>query len=104
MPLYKVVNGNRIAMTAAEEAEFTAPRVVPVPLSVTRAQLKLALLAGGRLDAAEAALQAATRERKVVWADRDTFNRDAPFIADLATALSLTAAQVDDLFKQAGTL
>ncbi len=104
MPLYKVVNGNRVAMTAAEEAEFTTPQPATVPQAVTRAQLKLALLAGGRLDAAEAALQAATRERKVVWADRDTFNRDSTFVAQLATALSLTTAQVDDLFKQAGTL
>ncbi len=104
MPMTKIVNGERVEMTAAEEAEFTAPRSVPVPQSVNRAQLKLALLAGGRLDAAEAALQAATRERKVVWADRDTFNRDSTFVAQLATALSLTTAQVDDLFKQAGTL
>ncbi len=102
--MFKIVDGRREPMTAAEEAEFTAPRPVPVPRSVTRAQLKLAMLADGRLDAAVAAFQSAPMARKIEWADRDEFNRDAPFIAQLATALSLTAAQVDDLFRQAGTL
>ncbi len=104
MPIYKVVDGKRVAMTAAEEAEFTAPRPVTVPQTITRAQLKLAMLADGRLDAAVAAFQSAPMARKIEWAERDTFKRDAPFIAQLATALSLTAAQVDDLFRHAGTL
>lgn len=103
MALFKAVNGELIAMTPEEEAEHNA-RQHPIPQAVTRAQLKLALLAEGRLDDAGTAIQAAARPRKIEWAERDNFRRNAPVIADLAAALSLNDAQVDDLFRLAATL
>ncbi len=51
MPLYKVVDGKRVAMTAAEEAEFTAPRpqaapAVPAITQLTPSEFIEAILAG----------------------------------------------------------
>lgn len=75
----------------------------PVPQVVTRRQAKLALLDAGVLDAAEAAIAAGDAEAKINWNDALEFRRDNPLVLAIGAALSLDAAAIDDLFRQAAT-
>lgn len=76
-----------------------------VPDTVTRAQAKLALLQAGLLATVESAIANGTDEAlKIEWADRLEFKRDWPSLNALAASLSITSAQLDDLFILASTL
>ena len=84
---------------------FTTPApVVPVPESVTPRQARLALLNADLLDAVEAAIAAGSRADQITWEFAVDVRRDYPMIANLGTALGLTSAQIDDLFRTAATL
>lgn len=80
-----------------------APEPVP-PTVVTKAQGKLALLAAGLLDDAEAAISAAGPAAQIWYADATEWRRSHPVIAQMATALGLSAAQVDALFVAAAAI
>lgn len=70
-----------------------------VPQKVTRRQFKLALLDIGILDDVEAMIAASNdRALQINWAEALDFERSNPFIAQMAAALSKTAAEVDALF------
>lgn len=81
---------------------------VPVPLVVTMRQARLALLAAGLMDDAEAALDALPSPQKeaarIEWEYATEVRRDWPFVALVATALGLTPEQVDALFIAAAEL
>lgn len=76
----------------------------PVPTEVSAAEGRLALLQGGVLDVLEAWIATQPRAKQIEYAARSSWRRDWPLVATGATALGLTEAQVDDLFRQAATL
>lgn len=80
----------------------------PVPGEVTRRQAKIVLSRAGHLAQADAAIAAMTgqpgEEARIDWADASVFRRDNPLIAGMATALGLSADQVDGLFRQAAQI
>jgi hypothetical protein len=82
--------------------EIETPHVV-VPESVLRHQARLALLAAGLLETAEAAIASGPAALKI-WYEAPTFSRADPNIALVATALGLTDADVDALFIEAAKL
>lgn len=100
------------ANAAADIAHALAnPPPAPVPASVTRRQLLVALFtATGVKDtdilASLAAIpDAATRYVATVeFTQASEFQRNHPLVAQLASQLSLTTEQVDDIFRAAAML
>lgn len=95
----------------------------PVPASITRRQLILALLAGGFISAAEAEAAATSGAQpaafaavlaglsasdalaaRITWATMSVAERSSPLIAALITGGAATDAQVDNLFRVGATL
>ena len=87
---------------AAEMARLAT--VIPVPVSVSAAQGRLALLQAGVLDALEDWVVAQPRATQIEYYSRGTWRRDWPLVATGATVMGLTEGQVDDLFILAATL
>lgn len=88
--------------------EPVAP-VVVVPQVVTRRQARQALLLAGRLQDVQPAIDAMADpvQRGMVqieWDDSQEFQRTRPTLIALATAIGMTAADLDDLFTQAAQL
>lgn len=92
--------------TAEELAAIAAcaPPGTSVPQSVTPRQARLALLGAGLLDAVDAAIAAGSRADQITWEFAVDVRRDYALIENLGTALGLTSAQIDDLFRTAATL
>lgn len=90
------------APTLKEMEAYVEP--APTVTSVTPRQARLALLQAGLLDKVEAAVNAAGGATKITWDWASTISRTDPLIATLATVLSLTSAQIDQLFTTASTL
>ena len=71
-------------------------------------QARLALLQGGYLTTINAAIAAmpgaAGDAARIEWEFSSTVERNRPLVAAMASALNLTSAQIDDLFKLAATL
>ncbi|MGE8128996.1 hypothetical protein ACQKQD_18645 [Methylobacterium sp. NPDC080182] len=92
----------------AAAAEASKP---PVPASVSKAQAKIQLLrtpgsALGKtlLDDVTAAVQAASGEVAIWFADAQAWERSNPYVASLSKTLKLTSAQVDELFVEAAKI
>ena len=86
-----------------------APVLSPmVPDQVSMAQARLALNAIGKLTAVDTAIAALPEPQKtqatIKWNFASYIARNDPFTLSLGAALSLTAAQVDQLFITAATL
>lgn len=78
---------------------------VPVPYSVTRRQMKLALLQLGLLTAVEDAVAASNdMALKINWQDALDFNRDNPFVIQMAALLGKTSGELDETFILAANL
>jgi hypothetical protein len=84
------------------------PYVAPVPDNITNAQARYVLrrtptaTAGVTLfDAVDAAVAAQGGDIKQFWEYANLFYRQSPSILGLASALGLTSAQLDDLFRTA---
>lgn len=101
-----VTIGTRYANGEFEQPE--APPAPAPPTSVTMRQARLALLAAGKLDdvqAAIAAIPGADGDRaRIEWEFAATVDRDSAFTQQLAQALGLDDAALDDLFTKAGAL
>lgn len=84
------------------------PPPEPVPQEVTMAQARLALLGAGLLDKVAAALAALPSPQKeaaqIEWEYRPTVLRTSALVVALAPALSMSSAQLDELFIAAGKL
>jgi hypothetical protein len=92
-------------LTAEELADREEQRrLAAMPGPVTRRQAKLALLAVGKLDEAEAALAAAGKAAQIEWADALTFERDNTLINAIGGAVGLSEEEIGDLFRTAATL
>jgi hypothetical protein len=92
---------------------YTIPPVDPlaqnqVPAKVTMRQARLALLQGGYLPTVNtlvASIPGPTGdEARVTWDYSSDVERTNPLVAQIAAALPLTSAQVDDLFILAASL
>jgi hypothetical protein len=109
--LFKIVNGERIAMTAGEASAFLASQpgtnLNPVPQSVTPRQARRALLTWGItaaqvtafIDAIEDEQEKATAQ--IDWEYATEIRRDNPLIAAFAAYLEKTTEEVDDFFRDA---
>lgn len=96
-----------LAEVDAGEAEIVAasPTPDPVPSRVTRFQARAALLEAGLLDDATAAVEASGDAfTKLAWAEASEWRRDSALVISMATAVGLTSAQIDDLFRTAATI
>lgn len=85
------------------------PPPPPVPESVTRRQARQALLLRGKLSLVQPAIDAiadATQRGliQIEWDDSQVFERHRPTLIALATAIGLSATDLDDLFIFAATL
>lgn len=69
--------------------------------SCTPFQGRMALADAGLLAGVETAVAAADGKTKVAWEYALIWQRNSPMISALATALSMTDEQIDDLFKAA---
>lgn len=70
----------------------------------TPRQARLALAQANLLTAVEAWIETAPESVRIEWEYANEIRRDWPPIADAATALGLTEAQLDELFALAKTL
>ena len=78
----------------------TLPTVIPQ--TITRYQAMIVLHRAGKKGAITSFLQnPSNEEAQIAWEDKEMFERDSQFIADLAPALGMTEAEVDDLFVTA---
>jgi hypothetical protein len=84
------------------EPEPTAP----APQTVTAFQAKAALLESGLLDDIEALMADVNTPRivKLAWSEALTFERQSPTVLMLATALGLSADELDTLFAAASQI
>jgi len=78
--------------------------VVPVPAAITPLQARRALRAAGLLDAVNAWIATQNDDAQEAWEYCVEVRRDDALIAGAQSALGLTAAQVDVLFRSAAEL
>ena len=76
----------------------------PKVQTVTMRQARLALLAGGYLQAVQQAIENAGDAAKIEWEYAATVERESPIVAAMAQALGLDDAALDALFTQAAGL
>lgn len=91
------------------EADALRPVVAPsVPEVVTMQQARLALLQSGLLAQVNTAVAsmpgAAGDTARIEWEFSSTVERNRPLVQSLISALGMTDAQLDDLFRLAATL
>lgn len=73
--------------------------------SVSRFQARQALRNAGLFDAAEAAVLGSGDDLLIAaWSEAQIFERTSPAIISMASALGLSATQVDDLFAAASVI
>lgn len=78
-------------------------RPLPVPDRVTPLQIRKAIRAAGLFDAVETFKASCAPEMLEAWEFASTIDRDDPMIATAAIAMSMSTADVDDLFRLAAT-
>lgn len=90
-------------MIAEVEATYVPPPPpqIPVPQQVTMRQARLELLARDLLDDVEAVIAAAGREAQIEWEYASLVERSNPVITVVQQQQGFTAAQIDDLFREA---
>ena len=88
------------------DAEDAAHDPNPVPKSVTRFQLKIALRRDGKIDDVQTVLDNPATDPEIVdaWADMSIFGRNSPAVTVVGTALGFTDTQIDNLFRTAGLI
>lgn len=86
---------------AAEKAAEEAAKLPPVPQVVTPRQARLALLAAGILPQVEAAIASGSDADRIAWEYALEIKRNDDMIINIGSALGLTSAQIDDLFRDA---
>lgn len=87
-----------------EEAAIWPLRPPPVPATVTRTQLRLALAARGLLETVDAAVTLTGDMELVERWGAAAMERDSPHLAAMAAGLGLTAGDIDDIFRQAAAI
>lgn len=93
--------------TFNQNGTFTEPPVPvqEIPSIVTMRQARLALLSAGYLDSINNYMAtSAGAAAKIEWEYAAEVDRNSPLVANLATMLNLSGAQLDDLFVMANSL
>lgn len=100
------MDSEQIDSVLAQQA-YESRKVVPV--SVSRRQARQQLLMAGLLSAVEPAIAAITDDTtrqlmQIYWEDSTAFERDNPYLIQLATVLGMDADALDDAFIAAAQL
>lgn len=107
-PLFKMVDGVSIEMSADEaaaiRAEWAANATPPVPQSITPLQARKALRAANLKERVDGLLATAPEEVREEWEYATEIERNHPTLLSLAAALPLTEQQLDELFIAAKAL
>jgi hypothetical protein len=90
--------------TPEELAAIANQPPAPIPSVVSMKQAQLALFRAGILDAVESAIAVGNREDQITWAKSQTVERSDPLVTNMAAALNLSSADLDNLFTLAATL
>jgi hypothetical protein len=96
-----VVTETKHYLTPEEKTEYAKANV---PTVVTMRQARLALLQFGVLDIVEEAISQGTRADQITWEYATEVRRTDPLVMNMAAALNLTQAQIDELFTTASAL
>lgn len=106
--LYDVLNKENIVGKENVFKDSATKIKAQVPVEVTMRQARLALLNAGLLANVTAAIAAMTGaagdSARIEWEFSSTVQRNKPLVLSLGAALSLTEAQIDDLFITAKSL
>lgn len=93
---------NVTKLTKARLAEIAEEkRIASIPVSVSPAQFRLALHASGLYDQVQAAVATLEVPKQIKWEFATSVDRNNADLIALATALSLTDVQLDQLFIDA---
>jgi sugar phosphate isomerase/epimerase len=90
-------------LEAYTHAELST-RPTPVPESISPLQARKALRQAGLLPVVTSALDAADEETREAWEYATEIRRENALVAAIAAGVGMTAEQIDDLFRLAGTL
>jgi len=83
----------------------TTPPTDPVPMRVTLAQARAALIAAGLFDTINAYVTSSNDATlKTAWEYSNTVSRHGHFVTTMAPVFGLTDAQLDDLFRAANKI
>ncbi|MCE2761891.1 MAG: hypothetical protein LW713_12865 [Acetobacteraceae bacterium] len=100
-----------VVVLTAEEIVALPPPAPPHVPTITRRQLRLALLrlgvTGDQVEAKIAAMPGTPIEREaamIEWRDSGTYERDHQLVVALGAALGLTEAQIDAAWMEAATI
>lgn len=108
MPTDTEAHGREVyARAVASEFGQIAPYVAPptiVPKVVSMRQAKLALLQQGLLDSVNTVIEQAGDAAKIEWQYATEVKRDNSLVQAIASQLSITEQQLDDLFVLAKSL
>ena len=107
LPFTVVGQGEIVEADTITWPEPPAPPV-PVPQSVTMRQARLALHAAGLLSGVDAAIASMQEPAKtaalIEWEYASSVERNAGLVPEMAAALGMSEADIDDLFIAAATL
>lgn len=95
-----------VDMTPSEVEAAAEAAKPPVPVQVTNFQARAVLLAAGLFDRVDAAIKAQpqTSAAYQAWQYANDITRNGTLVTGMAEMLGFTAAQLDDLFRQAATI
>jgi hypothetical protein len=96
-----VVAGTGEDLTASDPV---APPPPNTPAAISARQIRLALNSAGLRDVVEAAVAAGTRDLRDWWEFSTEVQRDHPMVMQMITALGVSPAQADDLWRMGATL
>jgi hypothetical protein len=97
--------GHATEFVADNDASITAFLAkASVPQVVSAMQAKVALLNAGLLSSVQTWINAQDATTQLVWNSATTFSRQSTLIAQAATALGLSSAQIDTLFVAAAAI
>ena len=105
----KIVNGNRVEMSAKEMADIEDERnnrPLDIPSSVTRVQFLRALARSGAVGTIKSSFPGnnPNDEDRIMWEECACFIRGSETVALIQTILAYTEQQIDDLFILAGSI
>jgi hypothetical protein len=92
-----------IATIGMPDASLSQTKPLMPVMMVTPLQAKLALNQAGLLAQVQNAVNAADIATQLAWSNALTFERNSPFILNMAAALGLSPAQIDQLFLSASS-
>lgn len=97
---FEGVEGDKYVIRKADPASLPPT----VPSQVSPRQARLALLAIGKLDQANAAVEGAGDMVKIAWEFSTYIRRDDPGVIALASSIGIDSAALDQLFIEAAQL